>query len=144
MAPRFRNRPREETGDEQRIRRAVAAILLEAAHADEDYAPLEEARIRGALERLFGLGSAEIDDIIARADRERSRSIDMWPFARTINEEFSEEEKERIIEGVWEVVYADGRLDQYEDYLVHKLSRVMHIPHHVMIRAKLRVTQRDE
>jgi uncharacterized tellurite resistance protein B-like protein len=142
MAPSFRKRPGEETGEDQRIRRAVAAILLETAHADEEYAPREEERIRTSLKRLFGLESEEIDDIIESADRERSRSIDMWPFAKTINEEFDEEQKERIIEGVWEVIYADGRLDQYEDFLVHKLSRVLHIPHDAMIRAKLRVMKR--
>jgi uncharacterized tellurite resistance protein B-like protein len=140
MTSRFWKKPTKESAEERekRIRQAVAVILLEAAYADDDFTPQEGARIGEVLKGMFGLDAAEIEEVVAMAERDRSRSIDLWPFARAINSEFDAREKERVIEGVWEVIYADERLDQYEDYLVHKIARVLHIPHDVMIRAKLR------
>jgi uncharacterized tellurite resistance protein B-like protein len=40
---------------------------------------------------------------------------------------------------VWEIAYTDGKLDKYEDYLVHKLAKLLHLTHKQLIEAKLRV-----
>ena len=41
-------------------------------------------------------------------------------------------------EAIWRVIYADGRIDKYEDYLVRKLSRLMELKHNELIDAKIR------
>ncbi len=52
------------------------------------------------------------------------------------------EDKTRLMEMVWRVVYADGKLDKHEDYLVKKMARLLHIRHSEMINAKLKVLGR--
>jgi hypothetical protein len=40
---------------------------------------------------------------------------------------------------IWEIVYIDGKLDQYEDYLVHKLGKLLRLTHQQLINAKLKI-----
>ena len=68
-----------------------------------------------------------------------NRSIDLWQFTNLINQNYSTDEKLQIIETMWKIVYADGRLDKHEDYLVHKLSNLLRLTHKQLIDAKLRV-----
>jgi uncharacterized tellurite resistance protein B-like protein len=51
------------------------------------------------------------------------------------------EEKLQIIENVWRIAYADGRLDKHEDYLVHKLATLLRLSHKQLIEAKLKAKQ---
>jgi len=67
------------------------------------------------------------------------RSIDLWKFTNRINQKYSMEEKIRVVETVWDVVYADGKLDKHENYLVHKLANLLHLSHKQLIDAKLKV-----
>ena len=48
-------------------------------------------------------------------------------------------EKRQIIEEVWRVIYADGALDAHEDYLVHKLAKLLNLNHPQLIEAKMTV-----
>jgi uncharacterized tellurite resistance protein B-like protein len=73
------------------------------------------------------------------ADDELERSIDLWQFAKLINENYSTDEKIKVIETVWQVIYTDGVLDKHEDYLVHKLAKLLRLSHKQLIDAKLKV-----
>jgi len=121
-----------------RIQIATAVILLEVAYADEELSQSEQARIEEILRKRFQIDQESIGELLQIAEEKRRGSIDIWHFTKIINENFSDEEKYRIIETVWQVIYADGRLDKYEDYIVHKLSNMLHIPHSRMIEAKLK------
>lgn len=141
-----RRRPRGGTllpdDPRRRVIVATAVILLEAAHADEQFTPDEERLVRGILQRFFHLDKESSRELVELSDRVRKQSIDLWQFTSTINREVTGEEKQRIIELLWEVVYADRRLDRYEDHLLHKLCRVLRVSHADMIRAKLRVREK--
>jgi uncharacterized tellurite resistance protein B-like protein len=123
---------------DERVRIATAVILLEVAHSDEEFSQEEHAHILDILKRDFNLDHESVNELIQISEEERKGSIDIWHFTSTINENYSDEEKYVIIEKIWQVIYADGRLDKYEDYMVHKLSNLLHIPHNRMIQAKLK------
>ena len=76
---------------------------------------------------------------MAEADKALVESVDLWQFARLINETYSREEKIGIIETLWQVVFVDGKMDQYEDYLMHKMSKLLRLHHKELIDAKLKV-----
>ena len=126
------------TPSQERIRIATAVILLEVAHADDEFSPQEHTHIIDILKKGFNLDNARVRELIEISEEERNGSIDIWHFTNLINENYSDEEKYSIIEKVWQVIYADGRLDKYEDYIAHKLSNLLHIPHRRMIEAKLK------
>ena len=136
---------KESEGErETRVRIATAVVLLETAHADDEFDEAEQIRIMDMLGKRFGLDEESVHELMEAADEHRVRSIDIWHYTELINNNFSVDEKLGIIDMIWQVIYADGRLDKYEDYLVHKLSRVLHIPHDKMIEAKLRPLPKEE
>ena len=76
--------------------------------------------------------------------KELDGSIDLWQFTNLINENYSLEEKLDVLKMVWEIAYADGKLDCHEDYLVHKFANLLRLNHKQLINVKLEVLQNKE
>lgn len=123
----------------ERIQVATCALLLEVANSDDEFSDIEREHIIQILKRDFHLSDEYAKELMKLSDRERKESIDLWHFTHLINENYSLGEKIKIIEMVWKVIYADGKLDKYEDHLAHKLSNLLQLNHKQLIDAKLKV-----
>lgn len=128
------------TGPEQ-LQVATCAILLEVAHADDEFTDMERAHVVRTIRARFGLDEAQAHGLIEEALDARERATDIWHFTHSINEGFSVPEKLEVVEEIWRVVYADGTLDGHEDYLMHKLQKLLNFDHPTLIKAKLKVLQ---
>jgi uncharacterized tellurite resistance protein B-like protein len=133
------NNAADEKPHRHKLHIATCALLLEIAHIDGTFTEAESQRIVSALKDAYGLSDSEIADIMHTADHEVKKSIDLWRFTSLINQHYSSEEKVRIVEMIWKVIYADGSLDKYEDYLVHNLADLLYLDHSKLIEAKLKV-----
>jgi uncharacterized tellurite resistance protein B-like protein len=122
----------------ERSRIAAAVLLLEAAHSDQECAPEEMDHVIATLRAQFSLSRECTDELLELAHRERTAALDLWQFTNRINEHFSREEKRAILEGVWRVIHADGKLDGHEDYFSHKLAPLLRLTHDELIEAKIR------
>lgn len=129
----------EPPTEHERIQVATAALLLEMAHADEEFREMEQQIIRDLLQRRFELSEDAAGELMELAQEKRKESLDLFHFAREINRDFTPEEKLEVMEVLWRVVYADGVLDKYEDYLIRKLASLLRLSHRQMIEAKLKV-----
>ncbi len=98
-----------------------------------------KSRVFNIIKKDYHLSDEHTAALIEAADEELKRSIDLWKFARLINQNYSTDEKIQIIEMVWRVIYTDGKLDKHEDYLVHKLANLLRLTHNELIDAKLKV-----
>lgn len=123
----------------ERIQVATCALLLEVANSDDEFSDIERDNIIQILEKDFELSGEYAKELMELSDKEREESIDLWHFTNLINEHYSIEEKIKIIEMVWRVIYVDGKLDKYEDHLAHKLSNLLKLTHTQLIDAKLKV-----
>ena len=123
------------------IRLAVCALFLEMANIDGEFSGSERDHVISLLKRRYGLPDEHILELMEASKKELKGSIDLWQFTNLINQNYSREEKIQIIEMVWEVVYADGRLDQHEDYLVHKLAKLLRLTQKDLIDGKLKVSR---
>jgi len=133
---------REETDGEQAVQLATAALLIEMAHADFDAAEREVAVIREQLRRQFALSDTELEALMERAEARQRDSVSLHNFTHQLHEYLEPEEKERLLEMLWTVAYADGRLDKYEDYLVRKVADLLYVRHPDLIRVRNRVRAR--
>lgn len=124
---------------EDKIRVATCIILLEIANADNDFSADERTIIHGILMQRFGLSESEVESLIQESSRRIAASIDTWSLTRILAADLSEGERIEIMEAIWRVIYADGRLEGYEDALVHKLSFLLDLTHDQMITAKLKI-----
>ena len=123
------------------LRVATCALFVEMARIDEAFTEAEMVKIISVLQDRYGLGPEEADALIVEADRELDDSLDLWQFARIINENCSNEEKIEIVETLWQIVFVDGKMDDHEHYLMNKLKNLLRLGHNQLIDAKLKVTR---
>ena len=121
------------------IRVATCALLVEIASIDEEFTQAEMDTLLSILEQKYGLSKEYADALFVEAKKELSESLDLWQFAKLINQNYSNEEKIEIIEMLWRIVYVDGKMDEYEHYLMNKLKNLLRISHDQLITAKLKV-----
>jgi len=126
---------------QQRTRLAVAALLVEIALADFDSAPEEQRAILAIVRQTFGLDRGEAETLLALAKSEHQASTDYFQFTRLINNHYQPEQKRSLIEGLWRVAFADGRLDRYEEHVIRRLADLLYVSHTDFIAAKHRVME---
>ena len=124
---------------EHDVRIATCALLLEMARIDEKFTAEEMDTVLSIMKEKYGLSQEHADALVAEADRELEDSVDLWQFARLINDNYSIDEKIEIIETLWQMVYVDGKMDEYEHYLMGKLKNLLRLSHDQLIDAKLKV-----
>lgn len=138
MTPAQPETPEEH---EQKLRVATAAILLETAYADSSLSSTEEKKILDFLQKKFEVSESMARELVEAAEEMRSRTIDHWNVTNIVRKNFSLEDRVHIVKTMWRMVYLDGDLHQYENYLVRKMADLLGLEHHVMIDAKMAVRQ---
>ncbi len=125
--------------DARNVQVATCALFLEMAHLDDTFTDEETAVILSILKDKYRLSDDHADQLLGEARRELDDSIDLWQFAKLINENFSIDEKLQVIRTLWEIVFVDGKMDRYENYLMHKVATLLRISHEKLIDMKLEV-----
>jgi len=121
------------------IRVAVCALFVEIGRIDETFTPAELESVIEILKDKYGLSPEHADVLIQEATRELDDSLDLWQFAKKINANYSNAQKMEIVELMWRIVYVDGKMDDYEHYLMNKIKNLLRISHKDLIDAKLKV-----
>ncbi len=93
---------------------AVVALLIEIAQSDRHLEPEELATIERIVRERFGLDATNAVRLIEAARRELDAALEDWIFANAVREGFDAGERVAIVELLWEVVYADGKLARLE------------------------------
>ncbi len=115
---------------------AIAALLIEVAMADHQFSEVELHNLGTILERKFSLSSDELAELINLAKHEANHATSLHQFTQLINQYCSTEEKFKLMKAMWEMAYADGDLNKYEDYIIRKVADLIYVPHTEFIRAK--------
>ncbi len=132
----------EEKPDEYWVERLSAMLLVEIARSDSSIDDIELSTIQQALEKSsHSIDAKELATIIDTAMQDVETTISLHAQIRQINEGFSREQKQLLIEQMWRVALADGDLDKYEEYMIRKLSGLLYVSHQEFIQAKLKVSQ---
>jgi len=127
-----------EGDDPRRLQVATCALLVEIARIDSRFTGEERERIVEIMRNRFGLSEEDASNILQAAEEEVRDSVHLWRFTHLINSNFSIPEKEEVVELLWRVIYEDGRLDRYEDHLVHRIASLLNLTHKQLIDAKLK------
>ena len=128
--------------DEQRLRLATAALLVEMMRMDDAIEPEERDAVMDALRTKFGLTGADAAELVRLAEDEAQAATDYFQFTSLINRHYSPEDKAQVIEHLWEVAYADGTLDRHEEHFMRKIADLLYVPYKSYIGAKLRARDR--
>ena len=129
----------ESGGDDRHaIELATAALLVETVRLDGEIDAAERAAAQRAVRSKFGLREADAAALLRLAEEEARNATDYYQFTSLINRHFSPAQKERVIELMWQVAYADADLSAHEQHVVRKIADLLYVPHSAYIAAKLR------
>ena len=127
----------------RRLHLACAALMIELTVADERMASVEKATLRGILQRKFALQDEELESLWEMAQSEVRDATSLYQFTTLINEAYDYANKVELLEHLWEVAYADGKVDPYEEHLIRKLADLLYLSPGDFIRAKRKVAGND-
>ena len=131
-------KPASERDARHAIELATAALLVEVGRLDAEIDAAERAAVLRAVREKFGLSGAEAETLIGLAETEAREATDYYQFTSLINRHFSQEQRQRVIELMWQVAYADAELSAHEQHVVRKIAGLLYVPHSAYIAAKLR------
>lgn len=126
----------DQQTNEQALRLATAALLIEVTRADFHVEHSERRAVVSAVQKFFGLSSQETDELVSLAEEEVDGSVSLFQFTQLVDQEFSQQQKAEIVEMMWRVAFADFNKDKHEEYLVRKVADLLHVPHSRFIRAR--------
>ena len=115
---------------------ATAAVLLDIAYADGQFTPAEDGNVVGFLTQRFHLTTDDARELLEAADEIRKKTVDHFALTNYIRKNTPLADRIDIVKTMWRLVYSDGKLSEYEAYLVRKLADLLGLEHHVMIEAK--------
>ena len=128
---------------EHQLRLATAALLVEMMNQDEKILEPEKQAVRQALKDNFTLSDEESSELYQLAHEELKNATDYYQFTKLIAEHFSQPQKIKIIELLWQVAYADNHLDAHEEHMVRRIADLIYVPHQDFIQTKLRVQNKQ-
>ena len=105
---------------------AIAALLVEAAVADDHYAENERALIDRLLEKEFSVAAADVSSIRAEAERQQKEAVDLYRFIR-IAKSLAPAEKVKLVESLWRIILSDNEKHSWEDMLVRRVCGLLHV-----------------
>jgi uncharacterized tellurite resistance protein B-like protein len=118
------------------LRLATAAVLLDIAYADGEFTPAEDGNVAAFLTSRFRLGTEDARELLEAAEEIRKKTVDHFALTHYIRKNTPLDERIEIVKTMWRLVYSDGKLTDYEGYLVRKLADLLGLEHRVMIDAK--------
>jgi uncharacterized tellurite resistance protein B-like protein len=111
--------------DEREFRVACAALLIHAAAIDGEVTAVERKELLALLKRRFELSDDAAGELVAQATAAEEKGVDFYHFTHTINGALDETERCRMIEMMWSVAYADGKISDYEDNLIWRVADLL-------------------
>jgi len=123
------------------IKVAACALLLEMAHADEEFTEAERLHIESLVSLHFSLDAGTTREILDAAERVRRDATDLHELTSVINRHYDEGQRLLLSELLWRVVYADGKLSEHEDYLAQKLASLLDLRPGYLAEARKRARQ---
>lgn len=121
--------------DSYELKYAAAALMIACAKADFEEDPDEEEVIIEILRKTFNVSGHTLDSLIRMADSAASNR-GLEDFARLVNENYSDKGKFFLIFNLWRVAYADGRLDQYEENFINRISSMIRLDEEKVLKAQ--------
>jgi uncharacterized tellurite resistance protein B-like protein len=133
----------ERTFDDTGYRLAATALLIHVISLDGEPSEIERRKLHGLLESSFKLDPGTADRLIAQAMRVEGEAVDLYHFTSVIMRSVNEEGRLRIIEMMWELVYADGQVSEFEDNVVWRAADLLAVSSRDRIDLKHRVAARQ-
>ena len=124
---------------EDDYRLAAAAMLVHAAAIDGEMSQSERDKLHAVIKQRFALDDATADELITKATAAEHEAVDLYHFTHQLNRALDDDGRAKIVEMMWEIVYADGQRDELEDNLIWRAADLLGVSAHERIALRRRV-----
>lgn len=121
---------------EHSVQLACAALMIEVMVIDRQIAVSEKKQVVNNIHHRFQVSTEEAENLFNLAQKEVTDATSLYQFTKTVNLEFTNQQKFELIKALWQVAYADDELDKHEEALIRRIAELLHFPHSQFIRAK--------
>ncbi|MDP2354676.1 MAG: TerB family tellurite resistance protein [Beijerinckiaceae bacterium] len=118
----------ERPFEENDYRMAATAILVHVADADGAFDDVERQRMRGILNERFGLDDGDANRLIAQAQLSEAEEVDLDRFIAVLRRALDEDGRLKLVEMMWDLVYANGAPLEVEDSVVARIAQMLDVP----------------
>lgn len=125
--------------EENDYRLAAAALLIHASTIDGSMTAVERDKLRAVLKSRFSLDDAATDELIDAGTLAENEAVDLYHFTSLINRSLDEQGRLGIVEMMWEIVFADGRVNEFEDNLMWRAADLLSVSSRDRIEIRRRV-----
>jgi uncharacterized tellurite resistance protein B-like protein len=129
--------------DETDYRLAATALLIHIVSLDGQPTAVEKRKLHSLIETSFKLDRGTADQLIASATRAENDAVDLYRFTSVIMREVDEAGRKRIVEMMWEMVFADGKVTEFEDNVLWRAADLLAISGRDRIDLKHQVQERQ-
>jgi uncharacterized tellurite resistance protein B-like protein len=129
--------------DDTGYRLAATALLIHVISLDGEPSAVEKRKLHGLLETHFELDPGTADQLIASATLVEGEAVDLYHFTSVIMRSVDEQGRLRIVAMMWELVYADGQVSEFEDNVVWRAADLLGVSSRDRIELKHQVAARQ-
>jgi uncharacterized tellurite resistance protein B-like protein len=129
--------------EENDYRLAAAALLMRAATIDGHFGDVERTKLHDRLKFRFALDDADATALLEQAVAAEQEAVDLYRFTSLLNRALDDEGRRHLVELMWEIVYADRRVSEFEDNLLWRVADLLHVPSRDRIALRQRVADRS-
>ena len=120
-------------------RLAAVALLIHAAIIDGEMSEIERSRLVGVIMLRFGLDEAAAHELVTAATTAEQQAVDLYRFTSLLNRSLDDSGRQQIIEMMWQIAHADGRVTEFEDNLIWRAADLLYVPSEARIALRRRV-----
>jgi uncharacterized tellurite resistance protein B-like protein len=126
---------KKEFGEDD-YRLAAAALLFHVIAIDGVVSPEEREKLTELLMRRYQLDRTGVQRLIAAAETADNEAIDLYGFTHVLKQHLDPAGRERIVELMWILVYADGTVHEFEDNVIWRVAELLGVSSEARIRLK--------
>jgi len=116
---------RPQTSENRNCRLAIAALLTRVATVDSDMSQARREKLRALLQSYFGLDDPAVGQLIRDAAEAAGSAVDLYHFTRQLNDVLDDEGRQRAVKMMWQVVYVDGRANDFESNIIWRIAELL-------------------
>lgn len=124
--------------DSHQLAVAATALMVQLSRVDQDEDQREQLAIVEAAVKAHQVTRAEAEELLEDALSHADDATSLYEFTGQINEHLDQDGKQALLESIWRVALADGRIDKYEEHLIRRMADLLHLNHREYMQARHR------
>ena len=130
------NKPETQEATSNQTERAIAALMVEVALADDSIEPQERDKLPEMLRHHTGLTTQECLGLIESAEQEVDHAVSLYEFTQHLDKTLEIDKKCELITRLWQISLADNEIDRYEEHTIRKIADLLHLRHSEFMQCK--------